>query len=365
MIKRIGEWLVGKKGATDPNDGKEAAPSDGSGRMPPRGFSADLDTFYSSIEGVGHPEYPILDKKYCPASRVPCTDLVPLISKLIAMGDAAGIKKVMRSVIEANPGLGAGSSGIDKKIDRLLSIRFEDFLSFESPSGLSELKAMFIVALKDGGGREFLIKEEIPRLMSWACIAHHPLWTDQLQILSKKANSWLSLMAKEAPFWVEYEMFDVRELPKSSVEKQVGLEILKLSPAARLQLFNTIVRGSGSIMSRTTYPIRSLGINVENTSEEIINSGLVVYSSSKEVIKPELSKDELQQLCEANGIDVRKSWNKEMLVDALSHKAPECLEQVAKSKGLVAVNYEAYPNLSDVADIAEKHLIGFKLLCFS
>lgn len=79
-----------------------------------------VDSFLSSIKGVGHPEYPVLDKQYSPSSRVPCTDLVPFISKRIIERDITSIKIVMRAVIEENPGLGIGPGWIDESIDNIL-----------------------------------------------------------------------------------------------------------------------------------------------------------------------------------------------------------------------------------------------------
>ena len=157
-----------------------------------------VDSFLSSIKGVGHPEYPILDKQYSPGSRIPCTDLVPFISKLIIEGDITSIKIVMRAVIEGNPGLGIGPGWVDGSIDNILSIPFANYISFPLKDALPELKALFIVSAKGGGGREFLITEEVPRLMSWACIAHHPTWSTQLYSLSKKENSWIAKKAKPA-----------------------------------------------------------------------------------------------------------------------------------------------------------------------
>jgi hypothetical protein len=44
--------------------------------------STAANEFIASIQGIGNPEYPILDKEYSPSSRVPCTDLVPFITAI-------------------------------------------------------------------------------------------------------------------------------------------------------------------------------------------------------------------------------------------------------------------------------------------
>ncbi len=270
-----------------------------------------VGSFLSSIKGVGHPEYPILDSQYSPSSRVPCTDLVPFISERIIEGDINNIKLVMRAVIEGNPGLGIGPGWIDESVENILSIPFENYVAFPSAKALPELKALFIVAAKDGGGREFLITEEIPRLISWACIAHQPSWSTNLHSLSKKANSWIAKMAKDTLYWKEYERFNVREVPNTSIETELRASIITLTPAARLQLFYAVERGGGSF---ATY---------------------------------------------------RKSWKKDKLVGALDETGSTALETIAKSKNLVLPNFQLYPELRNVVSIADEHQVGFKLLCFA
>ena len=364
MLNKISRLLFGKK-----DEPKHVKPTKELSRKTEkssqRHASNAVDSFLSSINGVGHPEHPILDKHYSPSSRVPCTDLVPFISKRIVERDTGSIKMVMRAVIEGNPGLGIGPGWIDDSIDNVLSIPFENYISFSSASALPELKALFIVAAKGGGGTQFLITEEIPRLMSWACIAHHPSWSSQVHPLAQKANSWITKMAKDTPYWQEYGKFEFKELPAVSIGNELRTVILALSPAARMQLLYTVERGGGSLPSMTNYQIRSLGINTEKTSRELINLGLVLPSSSKEAIVSAHSKQELVALCETNCATYRKSWKKEKLVDALYEMDSATLEKVAESKSLVAPNYERYPGLRNVLGIADEHQVGFKLLCFA
>lgn len=365
MLNKISRLLFGKKDESTQPVKSTTELSRRTEKLSQRHGSNAVDSFLSSIKGVGHPEYPILDKQYSPTSRVPCTDLVPFISKRIIERDTGSIKTAMRAVIEGNPGLGIGPDWVDDSVDNILSIPFEKYVLFSSASALPELKALFIVAAKGGGGRQFLITEEIPRLISWACIAHHPSWSPEVHSLAKKANSWITKMAKDTPYWQEYGKFELKELPTVSLENELEQIILALSPAARMQLLYTLERGGGSLPRLTNYQIRSLGINTEKTSRELIDSKLVLPSSSKEAIESAHSKQELVELCETNGATYRKSWKKEKLVDALQKMDSTVLEKIAKSKNLVSPNYERYPDLRNVLRIADEHQVGFKLLCFA
>ncbi|MCX6173583.1 MAG: hypothetical protein NTZ27_02380 [Ignavibacteriales bacterium] len=318
---------------------------------------------------MGHPEYPILDSRYAPNSRVPCTDLVPFISERIVVGDIDSIKYLMRMVVEGNP---FGNGWIEKSVDNILSIPFEKYVSFSSACALPELKALFIVAEKGGGGRAFMITGEIPRIVSWACIVHQPLWSTDLQSLAKKANSWISMMAEEFPetLWAGYEKFDVREIPNRTIETKMREKIIALTPAARLQLFYAVEKRGGSLLNLltnnlTSGPIRSLGINFDKTSQELLESGLVIPSFSSEAIETAYSKQELVELCESSDVSFRKSWKKEQLLGALAKKDLAMLEKIANSKNVVSPNIQLYPALNDVVHIADEHQVGFKLLCFA
>jgi len=365
MLHKISRLLFGKKDEVPQIDKTKIELPRKQTKLPQAHSSNAVDLFLSSIKGVGHPEYPVLDSQYSPSSRIPCTDLVPFISKRIMERDITSIRIVMRAVIEGNPGLGIGPDWIDESVDNILSIPFENYVSFTSENASPELKALYIVAAKGGGGREFLITEEIPRLISWACIAHQPSWSTQLHSLAKKANSWIAKMAKDTLYWQEYGRFDVKEVPNASIENVLRAAILTLTPAARLQLFYAVERGGGSLPVLTNYQIRSLGINVEKTSKELIDSGLVLSSTSKEAIESAHSKQELVELCETYGATYRKLWKKEKLVDALQKIDSVVLEKIAKSKNLVSPNYQRYPDLRNVVRIADEHQVGFKLLCFA
>lgn len=330
-----------------------------------------VEQFLSSLESVGHPEYPILDKRYSPNSRVPCTDLIPFISNRILEDDILSIKLIMRSVIEANPGLGIESSWIDKKIDEVLSIPFEQYVTFPSTSSYSVLKAFFVVAEKAGGSRPFLLTDEIPRLISWGCIVYQPKWSYGIQLLVKRANLWIDKMATEFPetLWQEYPRFNVAEYPNSYLNDMLGEKILSLTPAARLQLFYAVEKGGGSLNSFTNAlasgPIRSFGINIAETSKELMESELVKPSSSILAIEQSYSKQELIDFCESNNIKYQKSWKKKKLLYAISEYNEKLLDSLAEVKNVVAPNFEKFTELKNIVNIADEHLVCFKLLCFA
>lgn len=324
-----------------------------------------LNLFLASIDGVGHTDYSILSSQYSPDSRIPCTDLVPFISERIAEGDTNSIKLLMRAVIEANPGIGFGPKWIDGHIENILSIPFENYISFPSDLALLELKALFIVNSKSGSSNEFMLTDKVPILLSWACIAHQPSWSTNLYSLAEKANYWVEKMAKETPYWQGYEKFIIKEAPSKTIDAELRERILKLTPAARLQLFYAVETGGGSLLNLTNFQIRNLGINTNKTSKELLDSELLTPSCSSESIESAYSKKELVGLCETYGITHRKSWTKRKIVEALKEIDPLVLGEITRTMSIVSPNSLSHPELKNIVRIADEHLIGFKLLCFA
>ncbi|HSO83511.1 hypothetical protein [Thiocapsa sp.] len=327
--------------------------------------ASEADKFLASIRPLGRPDHPILSKDYSTSSRVPCTDLIPFLSERLLCGDVRSVKSIMRAVIEGNPGIGIGPDWIDESIDKIVVAPFENYVSFGTQAAYSELRALFIVAAKAGGGREFLISESIPRYMAWVLFPHQPEWSTDTELLAKKANAWIRKMAKETPFWEDYGRLRAPKVQTVCISESLRATIVSLSPAGRLQLIYAITKGGGSLPELTNYDIRSFGINVAATSNELIKSGLMISSAAPEVIESAFTKQEILGLCEAYGASFKKSWTKSKLVDALQSLGSEPLQRISLDNSLAAPNYTTYPELANILQVADTHEAGFKLLCFS
>lgn len=130
-----------------------------------------LREFESRIENLGNPDHPFLDKDYSPSSRVPCTDFIPFITGRLKSDDLESVRHVMRGVLEANPGLGIGPEWINDTINEAQALNFRKYVHFENDDAYHELRAMYIIAGKGGGGREFWLTDELPALFSWSLCA--------------------------------------------------------------------------------------------------------------------------------------------------------------------------------------------------
>jgi hypothetical protein len=326
------------------------------------------DEFIAKLKNLGHPEYPVLNRKYSPSSRVPCTDLVPFITEMLREGNLPSIKKIMRAVIEANPGLGIGVdvSWIDERIENVVPTHLDKYVLFQSdPTAIDQLRALFIIAEKEGSGREFWITVDIPRLFSRALIAYRPKWSHLSEELVQRANKWIEKMAKNTPYWQNYPKFEATSSFPCPEPGTAQAKVQGLSPAARLQLFYALERGGGPLETLTNYAIRSFGIDVVQTSRELIESQLLIHSESAEALESALTKQDLLVLCESRGTNFRKSWKRGKLLEALTETDVGLIKVLAREKGLVGVNPVYSSELAILADRAELQLGAFKLLCFA
>ncbi|MGD8780650.1 MAG: hypothetical protein PVH88_17000 [Ignavibacteria bacterium] len=111
------------------------------------------------IKDKGRIEYPFLHPTYSPSSRIPCADFTPFIQDRLLANDIKSIISLMQGVIGANPGLGIGDEWIGENIKNLLSLDFNKYINYENKEALIEIKSIWILAEKSGGGRELWITE--------------------------------------------------------------------------------------------------------------------------------------------------------------------------------------------------------------
>lgn len=353
--------------------------------------SSALQHFERQIQGMGHPDYPFLHKTYSPGSRVPCTDLIPFISDRLEAGDLTSIKYVMRGLLEANPGLGvrleriegqlktevglASRTWIDARVENVARIDFRRYVCFRDNNAYHRLKALFIVAEKSGGRRQFWINDETPRLFSWSLCAFHPTWQEATTELLGRANSFIDEKAEKFDFWVDYPHFKQEDLELPDIStNQVIAKVRDLSPAAGLQLFYAASRlrpgeiwherGGNTISDLTSYAIRSFGIDIPSTSSEILDSALVTHSRMPRALLHQKTKDELIKECNTTATHFRRSWTKAKILEALESQAPGYVRTELEQLDLVVLNSKYEAQLLALADYAEKLVVPFKLLCF-
>jgi len=331
----------------------------------PAGSQEALKELEDQIDGLGNPEHQFLDKDYSPSSRVPCTDLVPFITERLEANDLESIRYVMRGVLEANPGMGAGPGWIDGIIEEARSLNFKRYVHFEEEQAYNQLTAMYIIAGKGGGGREFWLTDELPTLFAWALCAFRPSWHNPIQDLARRANSFIEDMAEDLAYWKNYPRLEVNEVqvdppPKAQIHDQVQ----NLSPACRMHLFYAVSQGGGSLPGLTNYPIRNFGINEESTSKEIIDNDLMTITEDASMLMNSMTKKDLIAVCEEAGAHYYKSWKKAKILDMLESDAGEYVKEKLEKMGAVTVSSRHEDEIRRLLSYARELEKSFKALFF-
>lgn len=336
-----------------------------------------LQELKRQISGRGNPEYPFLDADYSPGSRVPCSDFVPFIADRLRSGDLPAIKTVMRGVLAANPGLGLGPSWIDARIDDVSQIGFSSFVDFDDEDAYFQLRALFIVAEKSGGGREFWLTEAIPQLFASVLCAYRPMWREPMHKLCRCANAFIRKMRKEGvTYWDDYPLFQKEDVVVSRApDDEVKAKVRAMSPAARMHLLYAVFRlqptesgkrrRAADLAKLTDYAIRSFGIHVPDTEREILSTGLVVQSKDSSALLDSMTKKQLVAACDEARVEFRKSWRKAKLLDALEVGAPAYVAELMADVHSIELNPDYSDKLIGLRDYAERLAVPFKVICFA
>lgn len=325
-----------------------------------------LRLLWSKVAHLSHAEYRFLHPAYSPSSRVPCADFTSFVIERLRSHDVTSIRHLMRAVIAGNPGLGIGPEWIDESVNEIASLDFSRYCYCANPDFTLELKALFILGAKEGGGREFWLADEKPLLIALALCCHDIQWLDDLEHLRDKTNRFIRKMRKDTPFWETYPLFDQSLVgPHSINNSSVASKLLALPLLSRIHLLSFAEQGSGSLMQSTTYKMRSLGLNPIESSSNLLSSGMCELASEHDVLAEVFSKNALVAVLDERAIPYRKSWKKGQLLEVLSSHAPEILTQTAEREKTARVKAEFLSELRLLNSGAHKLQERIKLLCFA
>jgi hypothetical protein len=334
----------------------------------PGRFSQDppLQKLLNQVKGKGHPKYPFLHQEYSPNSRIPCADFTPFIIERLRVGDESSINALMKGIIEANPGLGTDAGWIVEEVKDVLRAPLEKYHTFADPAAYLHLRAMWIIAGKGGGGREFWLTTLAPQFFAQALSPFEMELKPTSEELLKKANRFIREMRKDAPYWLDFPLFKVSELQVPPLPSGEGLKKVRhLTIGARLHLFSAVEAGGGILSRLTGYELRGFGLNIFDSCREIIKSGLLIPSQDPGLLKHSMSKTELLETCIKAGVTYRKSWNKEKLIQSLLGASPKYMEQIIDDSQVVALNPDDADCLRALLARAQQIKSVFQVLCFA
>jgi len=198
------------------------------------------------------------------------------------------------------------------------------------------------------------------------CIYSFNLKPDIKELL-RKANQFIKKMRKDSDYWNDYPLFEASGLKiQDPGESDCRKKISTLSLGARLHLFRAISYGESgiSLPHSTDYATRSFGLNIDETTKEILDNGLLISSEDPLGLLSSFSRNGLLELCQKKNADFRKSWNKDKLLSALIKADPEFVQATLKEKTIVSINPEYKDDLLSINSHINSLENIYKLLCF-
>ncbi|WP_449245511.1 hypothetical protein [Desulfobacca acetoxidans] len=346
-------------------------PSQAASSRPPasqamrRSGSGPLQDLLHQVQGKGRPEHPFLHRTYSPSSRVPCADFTPFIIERLLATDLRSIGQLMRGIIEANPGLGTDGGWIEEEVKKVLRVPLEKYLCLAVTEAYLQLRAMWIIASKEGGGREFWLTNDFPLYFAQALSPYDLELQPAMEGLRKKANSFIRKMRKDAPYWLDFPLLKASELTTPPLPPGEGVaQVRRLTIGARLHLFWAVEANGGRLSSLAGHIPRDLGLYTLDSTQEILASGLLLPSQDPALLKNSFLKTELLEACGQAGVTYKKSWNKEKLLQALLSAPPDFISHFIANAGLAAVNPEHADTLQALLARARQLEPVFKVLCF-
>lgn len=343
-----------------------AAPSRPESSRPPRFLRCStLSELQGQIRGKGHPQYPFLHQEYSPNSRIPCADFTPFIIERLRVNDLKSIGGLLAGIVEANPGLGTDGGWVNDELQQVVKAPLEKHIGFRDPDVYHQLRAMWIIAGKEGGDRGYWLIDRFPEYFALALSPYEMELKEPIYGLLKKANKFNREMRKMAVSWLDVPLIKPERLGIPPVRVNEGIEKVRgLTIGARLHLFFAVAAGGGCLPRLTDYELRQFGIFIPDTSKEIINSGLLSLSNDTELLKKTMNKNDLAVACDKAAISYKKSWNKDKLLQALSG-SPAHLEALITEAQVVCLNPKHAGTLQALLTRAQQLEPVFRVLCFA
>ena len=271
----------------------------------------------------------------------------------------------MRFVIAGNPGLGIGPEWIDKAVDEIAILDLSRYCQSDNLDFVLELKSLFILGAKEGGGREFWLADEKPLLFSLALCCHNIRWLGGIDQLREKANRFIRKMRKDTPFWTEYPLFRPSDIIFPGDASDVALILSQLPVLSRIQLLSFVEKGAAPLMQATSYKMRDLGINPLETTPSLLASGLCELTAELDAMTEVISKSDLISVMDEKAVPYRKSWKKQQMLEELASHAPDVIAQIAEREKTARIRAEYLPRLRSLNRYAYALQDNIKLLCFA
>lgn len=325
-----------------------------------------LELLKELIRNKGNKEYPFLDKNYSVSSRIPCTDFTGWITERIEEDDIYAIKLLIHEI---------WLGWFDKKIDSILSINFDEFIEAEK-NAINELKSIYIILSKKGGGREFLVFEDIDLIVNAMCIYPIKINKEAISNVIVKANKFIKSMKKDkTPAWmnfVSYSKKDIEISDNNIVKNKIAKNLKNLPISARFHFFDTIKliclrnKKAISLYGSHFYKTRNFGLDIEESVETLLKSNLFTRDIDYKDLEKAFSKSELISIADSIKVNTKKHWNKRKILNYIisTDEGKNMLDIAKDKKAIVYFNYKFTEDLKRINSYRNDIKRIYELMCF-
>ena len=199
--------------------------------------------------------------------------------------------------------------------------------------------------------------------------------TAEFPKLIQSANSFIKKMRKDTPYWEDYPLFKQIEEPELTTPlDKTRTCFLNLTIGARIVLCSAIRKGSGNLTDCSDYAQRNIGVNPDQIADELYHSKLL--KGAKEILaipEPQLgfiTKAQMIEFCTANDVEIKKSWNKDKIFEAIQQTSTQLADDLTKDLPKIheLFRFEIAPEYHDelkaVTVFSERLIPIYQALCF-
>jgi hypothetical protein len=305
--------------------------------------ACDLLTFAG---GRGHREYPCLSRSHNPASCIPCLDFSPWLRERIRREDVEGLGEYLWRVRRANPGMGGSNDQVQHRYCELaravMAAPIERHLARGSEEAYLDLRVALIMLAAHESFSGFIMASEAADFASAAMAPYSFSLAEGVELLQRR-NAFVTEMARGMDYWACWTplAFDAirSPIPPHDSKFQILLAALARLPlGARAHAVDALrhlsadPRAPRSLASLCRHDTGRHGIDVAESSQLILDTGLVVPASDMGAWLAGGTRRDLLGFLAQAGYRAPRSWSKEKLTEvALTERADDVQGWMAKS----------------------------------
>jgi len=298
--------------------------------------ACDLLTFAG---GRGHREFPCLSRTDNPCSRIPCLDFSPWIRERLRREDVEGLGEYLWRVRRANPGMGGSSEQVRQRYGELaravMTAPIARYLARGTEEAYLELRVALIMLAVHEGFSGFIMAGEATDFVAAAMAPYSFSLVDGVELLHQR-NAFVAEMARGMDYWACWTPLACEAIrspipPHDSAFQALLCALVSLPLGTRAHAVDALRHLSAdpkaprSLASLCRHETQRHGLDVAESSQLILESGLVAPASDMVAWLEGCTRRDLLAFMAQAGYRAPKSWNKERLAEVALAELPEAV----------------------------------------